>query len=98
MKHSELPITLWNGKYLDGILIITTNYILEPIDVINNISREVNVVMTPASKDMQYIAITNVSDSNDSIAELLNTITYEYIDMVILFKNRELESGSTRLH
>lgn len=97
MKQSEIPITLWNGKFLDGILTIITNELPEE-DESDLTYRSVNCVLKPQSGDLHYIACTKINNTHDSLTELLNTITYEYIDLVVLFKDRELENGSIRLH
>lgn len=99
MRTSEIPITVWNGKFLDGVLTISTYQILEPIESDNElIARDVYITLIPQSNDMSYTGKVKISNTNDSVMELLNTIMYEYTDLVQLFKNRELESGTISLH
>lgn len=98
MYTSELPITLWNGSYLDGTLTITSYQIPEPSDLDANIPRDIYFTLIPQSADLSYTGSTKLYNTHDSIQELFNSLTYEYIDLVVLFKNRELESGTIRLH
>lgn len=99
MRISEIPITVWNGKFLDGVLTISTYQILEPIESDNElIARDVYITLIPQSKDMHYTGKMKINNTDDSVMELLNTIMYEYTDLVQLFKNRELENGTISLH
>lgn len=97
MYKSELPITLWNGSHLDGTLTITTYDIPTKEDVKNNLEREVFFTLIPQSADMSYTGSIKITQTQESIAELFNSLTYEYIELVTLFKNRELESGGIYL-
>lgn len=99
MRISEIPITVWNGKFLDGVLTISTYQILEPLESDNElIARDVYITLVPQSNDMHYTGKVKINNTDDSVMELLNTIMYEYTDLVQLFKNRELENGTISLH
>lgn len=98
MRISEIPVTLWNGKFLDGVLTITTTELFDLDDIENNAERNVTITLLPQSADMSYIAVTKMNATPDSINEALNSVMYEYTDLVVIFKNRELESGTISLH
>ncbi len=97
MRTTELPVTLWNGSFLDGILTITTNE-LPAEDEDDEAYRTVYCTLIPASQDMTYTVSCKINNTHDSLKELLNSITYEYVELVQVFKDRELESGTIRLH
>lgn len=100
MKTTELPITLWNGNHLDGILTITSNQIPEQEDINTNAPREVQFLLLPFSADLSFIGSASINSNPDDlgIQELLNTITYGYVETVQEFKNREVEDGTARIH
>lgn len=84
-------IILWNGKHLDGTLTITTES--PAILPETNAPREVQFFMVSSSGDFSYSGSDEIIDTSDSLEELLNTITMEYVYAVQEMKNREIESG-----